>query len=71
MIKIDRNNLNRNEINGCFLTTFPLVDRTHKIGESPIMRNNEKTKMIHMKYNRDVYSRQVSRKKLYEYMRFS
>ena len=35
------------------------MDRTLKIGESKIIRNNKQTKTIHVKYDGNVYSFQV------------
>ena len=52
--------LNKIKINA-FFAEITYLDRTHKIDEPPIIRNNEQ-KNLWVKYNGDIYSCQVLEK---------
>ena len=62
MEQTDINILNESKKNDHVYTAVPQIDRTQKIGLSPIIRTYELGKMLHIKYNGTIYSRQVTGK---------
>ena len=61
MKEIERNILNYIEINDSF-TVIQKLNRTHKVGELPIIWNNKQTQRLHLKYNGKNYFCQAPEK---------